>query len=342
MTRPLLIKILIGVFLTAFIILLGSFNSGKPRILVLHSFSKDLPWCRYVDSGMQKVLKKNRIPVSVQWHYLDLDTSQNTGFQQNAVNEAFRAINRIKPDVLIAVDDESNGYVARNFAGKGSPKIVFVATLLPPEQYGYLKAGNVSGIVEKLPLDAVHDALLTALRGKTARIAVIGMDDDTGRAELAQVLSFNWAPHRLTLLQAHNNFAEWQKFTLQAADQADVLLVLSYDGLERGNGNHSLMPRAQIGEWIEKHSRALPLGICQTFVEDGGGIGIAPAPLDFGQQAMEMALNWIGAPKGAAPPPVSTSPHFRVGLRSSLLAARGVVMPPIYIEAARIGNTYFP
>jgi hypothetical protein len=342
MTIGIFKKILIGAFLAAFIILLGSFNSGKPRILVLHSFSKNLPWCRDVDAGIQKVLKSNRNPVSVSWHYLDFDTSKTIAFQQNSIQEALRAIQRIKPDILIAVDDESNSYIASSFAGKSSPKVVFVAALQPPEQYGYAGAGNVSGIKELLPLAAVHDALLTARKGKAARIAVIGMDDDTGRAELDQVRSFSWAPHRLTLFQAHNNFAEWQKFTQQAADQADVLLVLSYGGLELGNGDHALVPRGQIGAWIEKNSRALPLGICETFVEDGGGLGVTPAPIDFGQQAMQMALKWVEAPKGAAPPPVTFSPHFRIGLRSSVLAVRGIEMPPIYVEAARIGNAYFP
>lgn len=341
MTRSLLKKILVGAFLAAFIILLGSFNAGKPRIMVLHSFSQETPWSRDVDAGIKRVLKKNRLPLTVKWHYLGLDSNQQGDHLKSAVTEAERAISRIDPDVLIAVDDESNKYVASTFAGKGKPKILFVAILQSPKQYGYDRAGNVAGIVEHLPLDAVSEALLTARNGQAARIAVLGMDDVTGRAELAQVQSFNWGPHRLAAVHASNSFAEWQKFTVQTADQADVLLVMSYDGLVRGKGDQQMMPRRDIASWLEKNASQLPLGICETYVEDGGGLGITPAPVDFGEKAMQMALKWVVSPKGA-PPPVISSPHFRVGLRSSALAARGIEMPAIYIEAARIGEAYYP
>jgi hypothetical protein len=342
MTRSLLKKLLIGAFLAAFIILLGSFNIGKPRIMVLHSYSQDLPWSRDVDSGIKKVLKTNRLPVTVKWYYLDLASNQQGDHLKNAVTEAQRAISRANPDVLIAVDDESNKYVASGFAGKGKPKVLFVAILQSPKLYGYEGAGNATGIVEQLPLYAVSDALLTVRKGRSARIAVLAMDDVTGRAELAQVQSFRWGDHRLTAFQASNSFTEWQKFTSRVAGQADVLLVMSYGGLERGNGDHREMPRKEIASWLEKNAGPLPLGICETYVEDGGGLGITPAPVDFGQQAMKMALKWIESPKQAPPPPVTSSPHFRIGLRSSLLNARGIELPPIYIEAARIGEAYFP
>jgi hypothetical protein len=315
---------------------------GKPRIMVLHSFSQDQPWCRDVDAGIRKVLKTNRLPVTVKWHYLGLDSNQQGDHLRSAVAGAERAISQANPDILIAVDDESNNYVASGFAGKGKPKILFVAILQPPKQYGYEGTGNATGIVEQLPLDAVCDALLTIRKGSPARIAVLAMDDVTGRAELAQARSFNWGPHRLAAVHASNSFAEWQTFTARIAGQADVLLIMSYGGLERGNGDHREMPRTEIAPWLERNAGPLPLGICETYVADGGGLGITPAPVDFGQQAMGMALKWIQAPKGAAPPAVTSSPHFRVGLRSSALAARGIKMPPIYIEAARIGDAYFP
>lgn len=97
-----------------------------------------------------------------------------------------------------------------------------------------------------------------------------------------------------------------------------------------------------LGAWIEKNAKPLPISICPSYVHEGGGLAVAPSPYDFGQKGMQMALKWVAARKGAAPPPVSSSPHFTVGIRQSLLAARGITMPPIYIEAARIGEAYFP
>lgn len=340
MKRATFKKLLIGFFLFAFILFLGLFNAAKPRILVLHSFSD--PWSREVDRGIQKVLKENRHPISVKYHSLDVINSRRTGGLQVAVNEAVQAITREKPDIVIAVDDEANELVASRYAAKGKPGIVFLSTLQPPAKYGYAGAATVSGVMEQLPLDAVRDTLLTARNGKPARIAVLAMDDETGRAELAQVRSHNWAPHTLTAVQVKNSFPEWQVFVQQMADKADALLVLSYGGLEQGGGKRDEMPATELVSWLEKNSKPLPISICPSYVHEGGGLAVAPSPYDFGKKGMQIALKWVAARKGEAPPPVSFSPHFTVGIRQSLLAGRGITMPPIYIEAARIGEAYFP
>lgn len=342
MNRITLKKLLIGFFLAAFILFLGLFNAAKPRILVLHSFSNENQWALAVDAGIKKVLNANRNPVSVKYHYLDVVKNQRSGGLQVAINDAHQAIARQKPDILIAIDDEVNELVVKNYAGKGAPRVVFVSTLQPLEKYGYAGAANVSGIVEQLPLDAVRDTLLTARHGKAARIAVLGMDDVTGRAEMAQVQSYNWAPHHLAATRAVNSFSDWQQFTRQVADKADVLLVLSYGGLERGNGDRRDLSGHELAAWLEKNAGPLPISVCPTYVQDGGGLAVTPAPVDFGQKAMLMALTWVAAGKGAAAPSVISSPHFRVGIRQSLLDARGISLPAIYIEAARIGDAYVP
>jgi len=195
--------------------------------------------------------------------------------------------------------------------------------------------------VERLPLDAVHEALLVARNHKPARIAVIGMDDVTGKAEMVQVTSWNWAPHKLVAKKVANSLPEWQQFAKNAGETADVLLILSYGGIEKGNGDHSELPDRELVAWLEKESKALPVGICPTYVEDGGGLAITPAPMDFGQQAMSMALKWLESPKGSQPPAVTSSPHFKVGVRESLLNSRGISMPAIYIEAARVNGALF-
>jgi hypothetical protein len=59
-------------------------------------------------------------------------------------------------------------------------------------------------------------------------------------------------------------------------------------------------------------------------------------------KAIELALDWLDArDTPGAPPPVESS-HFEVAVRQSRLAERGVVLPPIYIEAARENGTLFP
>ena len=335
-------KLLTGFFLAAFILFLALFNGMKPRILVLHSFAQDDPWPIRVNAGINRVLRENRNPVNVKHHYLDVIKNRRTDTLQLAVNEALQAIERQKPDIVIAFDDEANEMVASRYAGKGKPRILFASTLQPPERYGYAGAANVSGVMEKLPLDAIRDAIHITLKGKPARIAVVAMDDETCRAELAQVQSYNWAPHRITAVQAKNSFPEWREFISGLAERADVLLVLSYGGLEKGSGSREEVPGTELVSWIEKNSKPLPISICPAYAEDGGGLEVAPSPSDFGLLGMNMALKWVEAGKGAPPPSIQSSHHFRIGMRKSLLEARGIIMPPIYVEAARTAEAWYP
>ena len=106
---------------------------------------------------------------------------------------------------MLAVDDEAQAYVARHYAvpagsaqaAKPSTRVVYAAIDGQPASYGYDSAANVSGVLERLPLAAIRETLLTLRNGQPARLAVIGPTDPTGFAEIQQVQAFDWGPHRL-------------------------------------------------------------------------------------------------------------------------------------------------
>ena len=137
-------NLLIGGFLLTFVLLLGFFNAAKPRIVVLHSGSAGSVWVDQVDQGMRAALAANRRPVSVEWSYLGLASPPGRGVAESTA-EARRAIDRFKPDVLIAVDDEANSFVAQHYVGRDKPHILYVSIDRAPAAYGYADAPNVSG-----------------------------------------------------------------------------------------------------------------------------------------------------------------------------------------------------
>ena len=73
-------------------------------------------------------------------------------------------------------------------------------------------------MLERLPLAAIRETLLTLRNGQPARLAVIGPVDPTGVAEMQQVQAFDWSPHRLVAAQALPDFAALQ----QAIPQLDT------------------------------------------------------------------------------------------------------------------------
>ena len=254
--------------------------------------------------------------------------------------------------MVLAVDDEAQAYVARHYAvpagsaqaAKPTTRIVYVAIDGQPSSYGYDTAANVSGVLERLPLAAMRETVLTLRNGQPARLAVIGLADPTGFAEIHQVQAFDWSPHRLVAAQALPDFAAWQQTIPRLDSLADVLIVLSFAGLPEGGAASRPTTVEEVASWIETHAKALPIGVDTTFVEGGGGLAIAPSPREMGEVAMQMSLVWLRdvANREPAAPPVVTGRHYRVALRESALRARGVVLPSIYVEAARLDRNNYP
>ena len=332
--------ILPGAFLAVSLGLLTMFNASKPRIMVLQSMGSNAPWASEVDAGIRSELLRNRLPVAVEWHYMGDELQQES--ESVAAASARRAVARFDPDVLIAVDDEANAQIASSFAGLQRPRVVFVSIDEPPARYRYDGQLNVAGIAEILPLAAVREALPEAKDGNPRRISAVGMDSATGRAEMAQVRGGDWGPHRLVAAELVPNFEQLKNFVEARRTDTDILLVLSYAGLVMPTSNAAVTVDTGIAEWIEANAVPLPIGLHVAYVADGGGLGFAPSPRDFGERAMAMAIDWVDPSNGSVPPIMATSEHFDVAIRASKLRARGVTMPSIYIETARLGGRYFP
>lgn len=255
---------LVGLFVVGCAGVLTAFNAAKPRILVLHAGAETTAWVRGVDAGIDAALAANRRPLTVRRHYLRLDRIARPESRAAAAAEARMAIERLDPDLLLAVDDESNAAVASHYAERGRPRIIYVSIDQPPERYGYPgpaagpdRGGNrvlVTGIREELPLAAIRDAV-AVMRGGGARIAAVGIDSDTGRAERIQVEAFDWSPHVITAVATAGDLAAWQRFVATDAADADVLLVLSSAGLARGR---------ERGDRRRRRGRRLGRGPCQT------------------------------------------------------------------------------
>lgn len=328
-------NLLIGGFLVAFVILLGFFNATKPRILVLHSAAPEAAWAQQIDRGMKQALDRNRRPLSVERFYLGLDSPTTTGRTGETQAQARRAIARLKPDMLIAVDDEANALVARQFVGRERPRILYVSLNRPPSEFGYAGAANASGIAEQLPLAAIRDAVGAMFPGRNPRVHVLGVEGETGRAEMEEVKAFDWTPLQVGETALVSQAADWGAF-VKGTSAEDILLLLGTKDLPDANG---VMTAAEINRWTEENAPALPIGVQVDFVADGGGLSFSPPPDDYGEKAIELALDWLDARDTPGAPPPVVSDHFEVAVRPSRMTERGIALPSIYLEAARENGT---
>ncbi|MEO6018085.1 MAG: hypothetical protein ABIP46_12590 [Polaromonas sp.] len=336
------LAVLTAAALVVVLLLLGTFNLSKPRILVLHSSDRSSTTVGKMDEGIRQTLGKNRQPMTVRWHYLGIDGLPDEDHRQDAAKEGLRTIEQFNPDVVIAVDDEAQEYVMRRFAGQGRPKVVFAAIDHEPGEYGYVGAANVTGVAEALPLAAMRDLLQYVKKGQPVRLAVLSDAGPTGKGRVKQLEAFNWAPHSVVSIHAPADFPAWQAAVKAMDGKADVVVMLSHGSLPRGPGATDAITEAELIRWMESHAVPLPLGTDIEYVQQGGGLSVAPSAKSIGEVAAANALAWLKATPAAQPSLASQNTRYSIALRTAALRARNIELPSIYLEAARLEQLYFP
>lgn len=335
------LQLLISVTIVAFFGWVFLFSSSKPRILVLHSLSETADWTVRIDQGIKDTLRGNRTPVTILYHYMGLDESGSEASIRGAVQSAQRSIQREKPDIIISIDDESNTLVTSRLDSANRPAVLYLATLQPPEHYGYSKDSRATGIEESIPATAIIDLLDTIYPGRNLKIAVIGVDDVTGQAEMHRLQSSHWGQHLVGPRQLVRTMAQWQAFVTEAANKADILLVLSAEMIE-GDAPGEYVPEKEIISWTERHAMPLPIGIRQSYVRYGGGLAVSSPPTVYGRMGMQMALQWIQHGMAKPPQPRARISDFNVSMRTQALEVRGIKVPAVYRELARASGGLYP
>jgi len=108
-----------------------------------------------------------------------------------------------------------------------------------------------------------------------------------------------------------------------------------------GPGAAGAVPEAELIQWMETHSVPLPMGTDIEYVQQGGGLSVAPSAKSMGEVAAANALSWLKA-KSAEPPPASQDTRYSIAARATALRARNITLPSIYLEAARLEQLYYP
>ena len=334
--------LLSGLFVLLLVIVAVAHNLAKPRILILQSYGPDYAWTRDVDVGVRRILDDSGNYV-LRWHYMDLKRHPWADSKTAASLQARHVIDDWRPDVLIAVDDDAQEYAAKYYANKPGIRIVFAGTNGSVAPYGYDKASNVTGILERKPLAAIRDALIDLgfARKGSLRIVEICDASDTVLLDHAAIAAFDWKPLSYTGAHLVETFDDWQRAILASDREADVIMTTNYRKLSRSHSDRTLVPPREVLTWTEAHSPLPVIGTNAFFVEDGGMLAIATSPFEQGETAARMARQIIDRGVLPADIPISSTKQYIVLARENLLAAHHIQLPSLYEAFARATNNYF-
>ncbi|MCD6419771.1 MAG: sugar ABC transporter, partial [Synergistetes bacterium] len=103
------ILIVILLFLT-----IPTVSCGQPyKVTIMFSYSKDLLWDTNVLKGIKSALKD--MPIDYTYFYMDTKQPRIPTYMKEIASKAIKLIQKVKPDLVITMDDNALRLVAKNF-----------------------------------------------------------------------------------------------------------------------------------------------------------------------------------------------------------------------------------
>lgn len=318
----------------------------RKTILILHSYHPEYSWVRDVNEGIKRVLKDQSF-VNVRWHYMDTKNHPDQAFKTKAGAIARKVIDFVKPDVLLAVDDDAQEFAAQFYKDVPGIKIVYAGVNALPERYGYDKAKNVTGILERIPIKGVKDAilLLTKEKGMKGPIRVAHVSDNSLVVQFDDHnmhTSKDWAPLNFIPSFLVENFDDWKKVILEADKHMDFMLISNYRKIAISKDNPKLVPFKEVMKWAFENSPVPIIGINGFVCEDGAAISIATSPFEQGEVSIQMALDLVSGGKDIEDIKNEQTKQYIVIIDETRLKKSEINLPGVYQNFARAINKFFP
>ena len=322
-----------------------SYNQMRKKVLVVHSYYTDYSWVKELNAGLEKVFKDFDL-IKVEYFYMDTKRHHQEHFKEQTGFEARQVINRLKPDIVIVCDDDAQNHVTTHYKNHPTISFVFAGVNADIEEYGFDKANNITGILERLPLEGVKNAILemvgplkaqSPIRVGHVSSAVLTVKlDDTYIHQYKKWDKIVINPSRLV-----NTFPEWKKAILDAANDLDFIIISNCRKLMRSHNDNTFVSPTEIMTWTAENSKVPIIGVNSFIVEDGGPFAVSTSAIEQGEVAAKLALKIIIDKIPVNQLPIQKAREFIISMRPELMKKFSMTLPEIYMASARISRTYF-
>ncbi len=335
-------RILMLVFFVATGALVLWENAHKPRLLVLHSYDTDYVWTRLVDEGIRRGLAGTSW-MTVRRHYMRTKKFSDAPSLRRASIAARKAVEDFRPDVILAVDDYAQKLVGRYYVDHPGISIVFAGVNGDPAAYGYDRAGNVTGILERKQFPAIIEVLsMLAGNKKGLRLAYLSDPALSGRCDVDAARCCDWSPHELVGCFIATDFGRWRKKVRELAGRIDFLLVSGYRKLPRRVGERGFVPPREVMAWTTAHMNVPVIGMNVFNSRDGAMLSVGVSPYEQGETAARMALDILSGRRTAAAIPVRSASQYVVSMSASAVRRYNVRVPRVFEAFARATDNFYP
>jgi ABC-type uncharacterized transport system substrate-binding protein len=296
-------------------------TSGKVRkILWVDSYHREYEWSAGIEQGIRQVLAKANVELRI----VRMDTKRTPAEKDKraAALRAREAIEKFRPDVVIASDDNAVKYLVVPYLKNTALPVVFCGVNWDAALYG-LPDGNVAGMVE---VDLVETQIMHLSRyARGARIGYLSGDTETERKiiDIYNRRFFNGCLKSYLV----TTFADFQKQFLRAQQEVDMLYIYNYAGIADWDPVRA--------ETFLLRNVRIPTGSHNPFMAPYVLVAVAKLPEEQGEWAARSALRILGGVDPADIPAVRNE-RGRLIVNLRMAEALGIVFPVDTLRAAEV------
>lgn len=150
-------QVLLALFI---VVVLQPANAISASCLWVSSYHQGYEWNDGIGRGIEKVLQGH---CEIHKFFMDTKRNPDVEFGRQKAKQAFALVESLKPDLIIASDDNASRYFVKPYLEDGKIPVVFCGVNWTIDEYGY-PYDNATGMVEFAPVMPIIDEIIHAVR----------------------------------------------------------------------------------------------------------------------------------------------------------------------------------
>ncbi len=234
------IIIFLGLVLSS--MLINEANANE--CLYVSSYHTGYEWNDGIEEGIEKNLKGT---CTLDKFYMDSKRNPNASFIKKMAIKTKKYIEKTKPDIVIACDDNASKYLIMPYYKNDKLPFVFCGINWTVEEYGY-PYSNATGIIEIAPIQPLLK-VIKSIVGRVKTGVYLSADVLTEHKDYQRYKS-KYSEQGINLKSAFVKTNEgWKKAFLEAQN-ADFIILNNNSGINDWNKNN-------IQEFVSNHASTL-------------------------------------------------------------------------------------
>ncbi|MDC7218965.1 MAG: ABC transporter substrate binding protein [Spirochaetales bacterium] len=199
--------------------------SDTKKVLYVNSYHEGYAWSDEVQEGVEKALSRSKLQIDYKYVLMDTLNKPEDAIKDKAL-EIKGLIERWKPDIVIASDDNASKYLIQPYCGDSEIPFVFCGVNWSADEYGF-PYENMTGMIESAPVEEAYALVRSFAEGE--RIGVIGKDSYFARRLLD---AFKKRTGReVDAYYPVNTLEEWEEAYGKLQDEADMIFITSLSNI---------------------------------------------------------------------------------------------------------------